>query len=244
MPRLTEKYVQKATLKRLATQYEQKHNIKAVVSETEVGVKKVSKLGDGRADGLIVAKRSDGVIYTVSLEAKSSKTIFNINPFYKDEKWLFHTVLAGVVGLILAGIIGWPSGNWFWMWVFPLIVFVIICFVFVIITYDFSYYRPIDVISQIKRYPADEQWIAVSTDVYNQLSNEIRRSLHKDCQKQGIGLIRVSAGERIKFLEKAKPQKLPKGYEDFLECYAREDSLRQKLQLKLELGSGPDIMEG
>jgi hypothetical protein len=243
MPRLTEKYVQKAALRRLTTQYEQRHNIEVVVSETEVGVKNVSKLGCGRADGLIVAKLSDGAIYTVSLEAKSSKTSFNITPSYRDERWLFHAVLAGVVGLILAGIIGWPSGNWFWMWVFPLIVFIVISLVFLLITYDFSYYRPIDVISQIKRYPANEQWIAISTDVYNQLSGEEQSSLRTDCQRQGIGLIRVSAGEKINILEEAKPQKLPKGYEDFLECYAREFSLRKKLELALESGRVPDTMQ-
>ena len=230
MPRLTEKYVQKAALRWLTTQCEQRDDIEAVVSETEVGVKKISKLGRGRADGLIVAKLSDGAIYTVSLEAKSSKTISNINPSYRDEEWLLHTVLAGVVGLILAGIMGWRSGNWFWMWAFPLIVFIVVSVVFAVTTDDLGYYRTIDVISQIRRYPANEQWIAISTDVHNQLSGEEQRRLHVECQRQGIGLVQVSAGEKIRVLGEARPQKSPKGYEDFLECYAREFGLRREVE--------------
>lgn len=237
--RLSERYVQKAAIKWLTSYYGQS-DIQVVVSEKEVRVKSKDNLGSGRADGLIVAQFSDGTIYTASLEAKSSKTIFNISPFYRDGKWLLHAVLVGVTGLILAGLVGWSVGGWFWACVFPLLAFVGVGFVYLMITYDYSHYRPIDVIAQVKRYPANEQWLAISTDVYNQLGQE-QGVLHKDCQKEGIGLIRVSAGQLVTLLEAPRAQSLPRGYQDYLACYAREKVIRAKLLVMKSEKSQEDV---
>lgn len=124
-------------------------------------------------------------------------------------------------------------GGWFWVWIFPLLIFLIVGFAYLIITSEYHYYRQIDVINQVRRYPANEQWIAMSADVFNEIG-EKQSTLRKDCRREGIGLIRVSAGEKIMLLEKPKPQKLPRGYEDFLSCYARAKILRKKLWAKLE----------
>jgi hypothetical protein len=147
---------------------------------------------------------------------------------------LLHAILVGVVGLILAGIIGWFIGGWFWVWIFPLLVFILTGFAYLLVTADFSHYRSVDVIAQVRRYPADEQWIGLSTDVYNQLGTEGQRILHKDCQSKGIGLIRISSGGRVKSLEMPKLQNLPRGHNDFLFCYARAETVRKRLSEKLE----------
>lgn len=231
--RLTEKYVKGVAVRWLASYYEQKHDIQGVVFDIEAGVKKVNNLGNGRADGLIIAQSKDGTILVASLEAKSSKTFFNLSPWYKDEKWLLHAIFAGVIGFTIALFAGLSIEGWFWVWVFPLLAFIIVGFTYLIITCDYHYYRQIDVMSQVKRYPANERWIALSTDVFNEIGQK-QRTLRKDCQRAGIGLVRVSAGEKITLLEKPKSQKLPRGYEDFLSCYAKEKILRKKLWAKLE----------
>jgi hypothetical protein len=231
---LSERYVKKAAVNWLLDYYKQQPNVQVVISETEVRIKSNTKFGSGRADGLIVAKLLDGTIHTASVEAKSSKTLFNLSAFYEDDKWLLHAILVGVIGLILAGIIGWFIGGWFWVWAFPLLVFILTGFAYLLVTADFSHYRPVDVIAQVRRYPANEQWIALSTDVYNQLGTEGQRILHKDCQKKGIGLMRISSGGKVISLEIPKPQNLPKGYKDFLTCYARAEIIQKRLQEKVE----------
>ncbi len=227
--RLNEKYVQRTAVNWLESHYRAQQDVQGVIGEMEVGVRSKSELGSGRADGLIVAQRTDGKIHTASLEAKSSRTFFNIVPTYKDEKWLLHAILVGLIGLLVARYVGWLLNGWFWVWIFPVLVFIAVAFAYLIVTYDVRHYRLIDVIAQVKRYPADERWIAISTDVYNRL-NENQETLRRDCQREGIGLIRVSGGELVNCLEIPKMHRLPKGYNDFLVCYAREKLLRNKLR--------------
>jgi hypothetical protein len=232
--RLSESYVQRVAVNWLASHYQRKLGPQVVLQELEVGVKSKTRFGRGRADGLIVAQLSNGSVHVASLEAKSSRTFLNISPSYRDEKWLLHAISMGVIGLVLTGLVGWSVKGWFWMWVFPLLVFITVGLVYLMITYDFSYYRPVDVINQVKRYPANEQWIALSTDAYNQLGAEEQRILHRECQKKGVGLLRVSAGEKVAPLETPQSQSLPRGCKDFLSCYVRAECIRDRLQETLE----------
>lgn len=227
--RLGEKYIQNVAVGWLADYYRSRLGTQAVCTTQQVGVSHSSRLGSGIADGLIAARLSDGTIFTASLEAKSYSTNANVRPRYKDAKLLLHSVLVGSVGLIVAGFIGWSIGGWFWSWVFPFLAFVIIGSIYFIATFDRSRYRPIDAIAQIKRYPANEQWIVLSTDVHNMLNGEKQLALHKDCQREGIGLLRISAGKKVTLMEVPKPHSLPKGYDDFLVCYAKGHQIRRKL---------------
>lgn len=113
--RLNEKHVQRAAIKWLATHYQSMSSVEAVVAEPEVAVSAKTKLGSGRADGLIAAQLLDGTIYTAAVEAKSARTLLNISLWYRDEKWILHALLVGGFGLVVAGVIGWLIGTWFWM---------------------------------------------------------------------------------------------------------------------------------
>ncbi len=235
MPRgnLTEKYVQQTALKKLKAHYQPR--FPAAIACQEVGVFKKCNLGRGRADGLIVAQSAVGQIFIASFEAKSSRTLFNLLPWYKDEKWVGHAFMVGFISLLVAAVIAFDqTANWFWLWLFPVILFIVVAVAYLVITNDLSYYRPISVVAQAKRYPADEQWVVLSTDVFNQLGPEGKRTLLKDCQKEGIGLIRINAGEKMIIEQQPRPRQLPPGYSDFLECYARGQTLRQELQSVLD----------
>jgi hypothetical protein len=85
------------------------------------------------------------------------------------------------------------------------------------------------VIHQVKRYPANEQWLAISSDAYNQLTHDGQAKLRADCRRDGIGLLRVSAGARVTILETTTPKSTPYGLPDFLALYARENDIRRKL---------------
>lgn len=77
--------------------------MRAVVSDTEVGVRKRCKLGYGRTDGLIVALTSGETPLVASLEAKSSLTQDNVTPWTRDGSWLLHGVFVGAVAHLEGG---------------------------------------------------------------------------------------------------------------------------------------------
>jgi hypothetical protein len=163
--RLNEKYVQRVAVDRLASHYASRPNVLSVLSETEVGVRTDSALGSGRADGVVAALMPDGSVYTAALEAKSARTLPNISLRYRDEQWLLHRLAAGVLGLLLTGSVGWlVGGSWLLRWALPVVAFFAVTFAYLLITQEHARYRLIDVMRQVKRYPANERWIAVSAD--------------------------------------------------------------------------------
>jgi len=189
-----------------------------------------SKLGSGRADGLVASLMLDGTVYTAALEAKSARTLPNIMLRYGDELWLLHSLIAGLLGTVMAGAIGWFfSDSWWLRWLVPLVAFFAVGFAYLLLTAEHARYQLIDVVRQVKRYPANEQWIAVSADAYNELDDSLRDALLTDCQKEGLGLLRVRSATHVTPLEKPQPRTQPKGLRDFLACYARSDVIRQKL---------------
>lgn len=113
-------------------------------------------------------------------------------------------------------------------------MFFVASFVYLLFTFENHRYQAIDVIAQVKRYPANERWIALSADASNLLGNDLQQALSKSCQREGIGLLRVRSTTNVTLLEPAKRKNLPKGYADFLACYARAATIRQKLKAETE----------
>lgn len=228
--RLNEKHVQKAALNRLGSYYKEKAGVLSVLEEPEAVVRTDSRLGNGRADGLVVTLMTDGSVYTAALEAKSARTLHNIALRYRDKQWLLHAVIAGLLGLLVAGTAGWfIGGSWLLKWILPVVTFFAVAFAYLLVTKEYTRYRLIDVIQQVQRYPANEQWIAISADAYNRLADDLQSALHTDCQKEGIGLLRVRSMSRITLMENPRPRIPPKPLRDFLDCYARSSAIRQRL---------------
>ena len=233
--RLNEKHVQQVALKELAFHYGGKSGVRAVVAKPEVRVSKHSKLGFGRADGLVASLMPDGTVYTATLEAKSARTLPNIMLRYGDKQWFLHAFIAGLVGLLLTGSICWLfTDTWLLRWMLPVVAFFGVGFAYLLLTLDHARYRLIDVVRQVKRYPANEQWIAVSADAYNEIASNLQDALRTDCQREGIGLLRVRSATQIAYLEEARPQRPPKGLDDFLQCYAQSNAIRERLRTMAE----------
>lgn len=136
--RLNEKYVQRVAIEYLVAHYRSVLDTQAVVAEPEAVVSAKTKLGSGRADGLVIAQLSDETIYTVTVEAKSARTLSRIRHWYRDEDrdWVLHALLVGGFGLIVAAVVGWSVGTWFWMWVFPALIFLVASFACLLLTVD------------------------------------------------------------------------------------------------------------
>ena len=245
MPRghLNEKTVQIAAVEWLEQYYRDANpEIIAIASRQEAVVRKKDRFGDGRADGLVAARLTDGSVFTASLEAKSSRTFHNISPSYRDGRWFLHALTVGVAA---AGIAAYATRNysdhWLWIWAIPIPLFTIVLFTFLAFTSDHKYYRPIGVIAQVKRYPANEHWIALPADAFNQLNKEQQESFLKDVRREGIGFLRVSRGSRAVPVEMPGWNPTPNGYTDFLSCYARERDLREKLFMQQEMTPGQKV---
>jgi hypothetical protein len=235
---LDETYVRKAAVEWLANYYREKLNTRAIVPVIEKYVSKNSRLGNGRVDGLIAAQLDDCSIYTATIEAKSFRTWNNIKLGYHDDVWLRHAAVFGVLVLgivMLAGITA--SGGLLWGIVVPSLVFIVAAFSFCIVTQNSSYYQKFDVINQIQRYPANEQWIALSTDVFNKLVRKNQSSAFiAKCANNGIGLIRISAGNKVNIINSPLSKTMPKNHRDFLDCYSVESNIRAMIRTVIKDG--------
>ena len=228
--RLNEKHVQRVAVDWLARYYAAKADVRAVHAETETVVSAKSRLGSGRADGLVASLMSDGTVHTAALEAKSARTLPNIMLRYGDGQWFLHALVAGLLGTVMAGTLGWFYGEtWLFRWILPLVAFLASGLAYLLLTKEHARYRLIDVVRQVKRYPANEQWIAVSADAYNELDASLQDALLIDCRREGLGLLRVRSAGRVIPMEKPQSKTPPKGLDDFLACYARSGIIRQKL---------------
>jgi len=236
MPRghLNEKHVQREAVQWLTAYYQQRTDVQASVAEIEVVIRSTSKLGSGRADGLVVSQLQNGTIYTAAVEAKSIRTMSNIRQRYRNEPWVGHALLAGGVSLVLVGVVCWFVGTGLWLWVLPLIAFLGGGAAYLFLMSEHRLYRTIDVIKQVKRYPAHEQWIALSTDAYNRLARVVQTAFREECRREGIGLLHVRSRQQSAVVELPRPHPVPKGQADFLACYVRGDQIRQTLQDKVE----------
>lgn len=226
--RLNEKTVQRASVQWLREYYVNKLSVCSITTAEEAVVCKNSRKGNGRADGLIAARLDDGSIFTAALEAKSSRTFSQLTPTYQDSKWMRHAGLLSVLFALSVFIFAWfILDHWFWIWIFPFLIFLLSAVAFLIVTAELKSYRPIDVIQQVLKYPGNERWIAISSDAFYRLSSQSRSVLIKDCEQEGIGLIRVSTSQKIFVLQEARPKN--KQQTNYLECYARRKRIYQKL---------------
>jgi hypothetical protein len=228
---LNERYVKHAAVEWLANYYTIQLNPKAVVPATEVGVRKNSSYGKGRADGLITVLLDNGIIHTISMEAKSARTWHNIRIHYSDLTWIFHILVVGITsflsGLYLGNMLG---GGWFLALCMPIVFLIAGITVFITLTYGRNRYQTIPVVNQIKGYPANERWIALSTDVFNRIEREKQYSdFENACQHVGIGLLRVSANKMVTAVIFPRIQSTPKKLNCYLECYAKEQQIRGEI---------------
>lgn len=225
--RLNEKYIKQVAVDWIASYYRGREGVQAVVPETDVTVRAETRLGSGRADGLVAWQLFDGTIHTAAMEARSWRTLSGA----RHNGLASYVLAAGGIGL-LVGLIGWYIGAWSWMWVFPILVFFGVGFAYLLSTLVRSQDQPFDAVQQVRRYPADESWIAVSADAYDELDPEEQHALQADCRIEGIGLLKIESVLHITPLEEPRSRRAPKAHVDYLACYARSTVVRHKLRAK------------
>lgn len=222
---LSERKVQVAAQELLRRRYEGRSWGKRIFSQLEVKTKR--KYGGKRADGLLVFRHLLWGEFVVSMEAKSFKTLDAIRP-YKDHgslilgslKWGMYACLASGAAIAVV-----RHEAFFYKFWFPLMVFLGAGLLYAFFTRNHISHQISNVIEQIRQYPADHQWLAISQDSLDRLSKKKRHLLKWTCKYQGIGIIVVNKRER------AKVWVLPKWnwnwFRGYLHYYSKEEKIRK-----------------
>ena len=230
MSKLTEKYIQKESIDYLEERYKSTFNIPndKIFAGKEVRTKKI-KGNYGRADGLICFNSAKQDEHLVSIEAKSHKTLGALLPFHNDLKFgkqIF--IIFGVFALI--SIFFTIEMKWYWITLICICSGVISVFIYssIAVLVEPSFSKLLGVHEQLKQYPANEQWIAISSDSINLAKGRVSyfynksnyENIYSICKSKGIGLIVVNRKKREIILE----PKFQAGR--FLKYYSIENKIR------------------
>jgi hypothetical protein len=232
MSKLKEKTIQDKALVVLKKHYQQQRSINNIYACTEAWTRK--ERGGKRADGLICFKTNKGQYYTVSMEAKSHKTLQALTSSVNEDRLGWNSLLAaGSLTLGTAAVcFTLLDLKWWIVLLSALLLFFIslVCFIALFDRLDLNRHRLNSVVEQLKQYPANEQWLVYSKHADNLLatltSNGRRshlQSLISLCKQNGFGLLLLS-NQKIHLEIEPKPRK-----GDFLDTYSRAPKIKEEL---------------
>lgn len=234
---MQEKTVQKRAIQFLQSYYYIPFFRTNIYAAQEVRTKKV--FGGKRADGLLAFQNWFlGKPYVISVEAKSIKTVAAMQSNHDSKRWWRNSLRFGIgVGLVLIFILlllPIVKINW----IHFLLIILMVSFFFGIITRHTHRHQTIDVLRQLKYYPANEQWLAFSSEGFRSLNNVQQDLLEKICQNRGIGLLLV--GTKKSVTVQTKPRKRWSFFwdtrgkwhwiSDFLDYYSKGEEIKKKLR--------------
>ena len=229
MSRLTEQHIQNQALQFLEDHYGKKYEPPKIFSRVEVRTVKIHN--KKRADGLLCFESTFQKEHTISLEAKSHKTLGALLPAWNDRDFI-PSIIMGLLFALLS-IYFFNNLDWYWITLISVVSFIIgffICLI-VLLFFEPDRYKTIPVIKQVNQYPANEKWVAVSKDSLNlglkkksdfyRHNNE--ENFLKIARKNGVGVLVISRQQQQILLE----PKFQKG--DYLNCYCIADKVRKQL---------------
>jgi len=227
MPRYVESTVQAIAQDYLRDKYRRKARRRRIYSDIEVRTK--PKFGGKRADGFLAFDHWLWGTYVVSMEAKSFKTIPAMTPKVDSRLFLFNCLRAGFIISLLTGTLfvflnGSASSTELYL---PLAVLVCGGIAYGILTRKSFSHKVVDVIKQVRQYPANEYWLAFSQDSLDSLKDERVEHLVEISRNLGIGILVVKPGGRV--VERIKARRKWKMFGDYLRFYSVEKQVRKKL---------------
>jgi len=234
---LLEKTVQKRAITFLETYYNNRFVRRKIFAAAEVRTKKA--FGGKRADGLLAFQgRITGKPYVVSMEAKSIKTLPAIKPYQDMRRWLWNSLRIGVFLCLASGVaFAYAQNKHDLNGFIPILICLFAGLSFGLLTWSSYRHQTVDVITQLKQYPANEQWLAFSKDAFKALTTEKQKILTKICYYRGIGLLIIGKNKTTEVLSKPKkhwywfwdPKGKWKWVSDFLVYYSKEKEIRKAI---------------
>lgn len=195
MARLSEPYVEATSIEYLKRHYCSSYNTEFIYSKSQAAT-----INKGFADGFLCFHSDIQKYHSVSIEAKSHKTLLNLKPYLEINNFILHilifSLLVGVIPTIY-----FTHLQWYWILLLYLLFSTVIFFLLGLILDKAqpNYYKKVDVVNQVNRYPANEKWVAISSDSVNllkQRSAYIRGCSYENlvgiCKREGIGMLVVN----------------------------------------------------
>lgn len=225
MARLIEKTVQETAQKYLEGYYKRKAKRRRLYSKIEVRTRK--EYGGFRADGFLAfKKRWTGELYVVSMEAKSYKTLKAIQPYRDNKLWFKNSLWAGFLFSVGTGgvfaLVGFENTILGLMFFLGSLVLGSVAYAF--LTINSFQHKNIKVLDQVEQYPANEKWISISEDSFEDIDPKGQDVFLKVCKSRGYGLIMVD--RRKKNHRYYKPKKKYRLFGSFVKYYSLEDEIR------------------
>ena len=150
------------------------------------------------ADGFIQFQTEQGNTFTATFEATALESDAEVR-FRLYRARLFWDALASAALLTAFALclVFITKKDWLWslngglLFTYILLIFLIINILHRKLLTTLPRYRRIFAIEQFKQYFADEQWISISHDLFENPEDEYMLELKKQCVKNGFGLIIV-----------------------------------------------------
>ena len=222
---LLEKTVQKEALIHLEKHYRKKAKRGLIFSRLELGIKR--EYGGKRADGVIAFRHYFWGNYLVSIEAKSYKTLLAIKPYVDTWKLVWNSLLVAFFFCVGSGAIWFlfKMQDGYLQYITPLNIYVSTAILYGFVTRNSYRHKTVDVIKQLKQYPANEQWLAFSKDSLTKISQQKQKQLKQICKCQGIGILIVHRVGKVRIW--FKPKRKWKYFGDYFKYYSKEKEIRK-----------------
>jgi hypothetical protein len=150
------------------------------------------------ADGYYSFKKPDGKLFTATFEATSKESKDEVL-YRADQRTLLWDGLA-VTSLVMVALAFYnlrspihalDNTKFGERTALLILVGIMVLGFFALIARNFRRYRYIYAVEQFKKYYADEQWIALATDVFENKNDKHLNELKSQCVHNGIGLLTV-----------------------------------------------------
>jgi len=180
------------------------------------------------ADGFYSFTKPDGSRFLATFEATSYYTKDEIL-FKRQSRILFWD------GLAMASVVAAFAYSYGFMYqhftinqtgiaanlAFLVLVFVFSFFLFHFIARRHHRYRYIYAVEQFKKYHADEQWVAIGKDVFEDPNDKYFRELKNQCVFNGFGLLRVDESGKPQVLITPSRQELFSGSRKIMDFFSQ-----------------------
>lgn len=158
-------------------------------------------------DGYLEFPKEDGAPFVATFEATSAATAKEVKYTIQTQQLTWDAIAAGSILTVVVMAILWRANiitvfqtGWTGSIIVLVALFATLSALCYYIAHPFIRYRYIPAVEQFKQYHADEQWIALSNDVFPNNEDPEFFELRNQCVHFGFGLTSVNSDEHVNLL--------------------------------------------
>lgn len=225
MPSIRESKIEDFAFEFLKSHYTERQK----VSHLLVGKDEKTKLGT-ETDGLFAFLTAEGAVFTATIQMRNSHKLVSLLNNYKSRKINFGRLFATLTLFLisLAAVLYFRLGIA--AYILPVVVALAGNILYSILETQILTNKMKQVVDELKKLPADEQWLGLSISSLSFRHNLMANRLQDMCKRRGIGIITVGKRAKVVLLLEPKTNACRKG--DYLSYYASEAMYRNALSNK------------